>query len=139
MAGDATIARGGGVMRLGSRSGIALLSIVLCGVPAFAQVQSTSFAGVVSDAQGGVLPGVTVTATSPALIGSRTAVTEGNGSYRFPSVPEGTYALTFELSGFQTSKRTNIVLSLGQTLTVDLQLQVQSLRESVTVTAASPV
>src|SRR5207253_1965742 len=70
---------------------------------------------------------------------SRTAVTEANGSYRFPSVPEGTYTLAFELSGFQTSKRTNIILSLGQTLTVDIQLQVASLQESVTVTAESPV
>src|SRR5207253_2189911 len=70
---------------------------------------------------------------------SRTAVTEVNGTYRFPSVPEGTYQLAFELSGFQTYKRTNIVLSLGQTLTVDAQLQVQSLQESVTVTAESPL
>src|SRR5262249_33901180 len=60
--------------------------------------------GVVSDPQGAVLPGVTVTATSPALIGSRTAVTEVNGTYRIPSLPEGTYALAFELSGFQTYK-----------------------------------
>src|SRR5256885_2278340 len=83
---------------------------------------ATSFAGIVTDAQGGVLPGVTVTATSPALNGSRIVVTEPNGSYRFPSVPEGAYVLTFELSGFQNYKRTNIVLSLGQTLTVDAQL-----------------
>jgi hypothetical protein len=126
-------------MRLGSGCAIALLSIMLCTVLAFAQVQATSLAGVVSDSQGGVLPGVTVTATSPALIGSRTAVTEANGSYRFPSVPEGSYVLTFELSGFQSYKRTNIVLSLGQTLTVDAQLQVQGVQESLTVTAVSPV
>ncbi|HXI28629.1 MAG TPA: carboxypeptidase regulatory-like domain-containing protein, partial [Vicinamibacterales bacterium] len=111
----------------------------LCAAPAFAQVQSTNLVGVVTDPQGGVLPGVTVTATSPALIASRTAVTEVNGSYRLPSLPEGSYTLGFELSGFQSFKRTNIVLSLGQTLTVDVQLQVQSLQESVTVTAESPV
>ncbi|HKB09286.1 MAG TPA: carboxypeptidase regulatory-like domain-containing protein [Vicinamibacterales bacterium] len=111
----------------------------LCAAPAVAQVQSTNLVGVVTDAQGGVLPGVTVTATSPALIASRTAITEVNGSYRIPSLPEGTYTLAYELSGFQTFKRTNIVLSLGQTLTVDAQLQVQSLQESVTVTAESPV
>ncbi|HJZ72734.1 MAG TPA: carboxypeptidase regulatory-like domain-containing protein [Vicinamibacterales bacterium] len=122
------------------RAGIASLVLIgLCASPLRAQVQSTNLVGVVSDPQGAVLPGVTVTATSPALIGSRTAVTEVNGTYRIPSLPEGTYALAFELSGFQTYKRGNIVLSLGQTLTVDVQLQVQSLQESVTVTAESPV
>ena len=121
------------------RSALVMLLGFLCAAPAFAQVQSTNLVGVVTDPQGGVLPGVTVTATSPALIASRTAVTEVNGSYRLPSLPEGSYTLGFELSGFQSFKRTNIVLSLGQTLTVDVQLQVQSLQESVTVTAESPV
>jgi hypothetical protein len=121
------------------RSALIILGGLLCAAPVFGQVQSSNLVGVVTDPQGGVLPGVTVTATSPALIGSRTAVTEVNGSYRIPSLPEGTYELALELSGFQTYKRVNIVLSLGQTLTVDVQLQVQSLQESVTVTAESPV
>src|SRR5262249_25529201 len=87
------------------RAGIASLVLIgLCASPLRAQVQSTNLVGVVSDPQGAVLPGVTVTATSPALIGSRTAVTEVNGTYRIPSLPEGTYALAFELSGFQTYK-----------------------------------
>jgi outer membrane receptor protein involved in Fe transport len=120
-------------------SSLAVVFTLFCGTAALGQGQATSLAGIVTDAQGGVLPGVTVTATSPALIGSRAAVSEPNGSYRFPSVPEGAYTLSFELSGFQTYKRTNIILSLGQTLTVDAQLQVQSLQESVTVTAESPV
>jgi hypothetical protein len=117
---------------------IFLISLISA-TPAFAQVQATSLGGIVTDAQGAVLPGVTVTATSPALIGTQTAVSEPNGRYRFASVPEGVYTLAFELSGFQTYKRANIVLSLGQTLTVDAQLQVQSLQESVTVMAESPV
>ncbi|MBW8862750.1 MAG: carboxypeptidase regulatory-like domain-containing protein, partial [Acidobacteria bacterium] len=124
---------------LRARAALVILAGLCCAASAFAQGQSTNLVGVVTDAQGGVLPGVTVTATSPALIGSRTSVTEVNGTYRFPSLPEGTYQLAFELSGFQTYKRTNIVLSLGQTLTVDAQLQVQSLQESVTVTAESPL
>jgi hypothetical protein len=124
---------------LRARSALIILAGLFCAASAFAQGQSTNLVGVVTDAQGGVLPGVTVTATSPALIGSRAAVTEVNGTYRLPSLPEGTYQLAFELSGFQTYKRTNIVLSLGQTLTVDAQLQVQSLQESVTVTAESPL
>jgi Carboxypeptidase regulatory-like domain/TonB dependent receptor len=107
--------------------------------PAFAQVESSHLAGTVTDAQNAVLPGVTITATSPSLIGQQVIVSEPNGTYRFPSLPAGTYTLTFELAGFQTIKRTNIVLALNQTLTVDAQLQVQSLQESVTVSAQSPV
>jgi hypothetical protein len=104
-----------------------------------AQIESSRLAGTVTDAQSAVLPGVTVTATSPSLIGQQAIVTEPNGTFRFPSLPAGTYTLTFELSGFQTLKRTNIVLALNQTLTVDAQMQVQSLQESVTVSAESPV
>ena len=117
---------------------ILVAGLLLTAAPARAQ-QTSNLTGVVTDAQGAVLPGVTVTATSPALIGTQTVVTEPNGGYRFATVPPGAYTLTFELSGFQTFKRANIVLALGQTLTVDTQLQVQSLQESVTVTAASPV
>jgi hypothetical protein len=124
---------------MGFRSHQALVLFVLVTVaPALAQ-QTSNLTGIATDSQGAVLPGVTVTAASPALIGTQTAVTEPNGSYRFATVPAGTYTLTFELSGFQTFRRTNIVLALGQTLTVDAQLQVQSLQESVTVTAVSPV
>ena len=128
-------------MRLRVGSAIAVLVLLLTSGAgrALAQGQASALAGIVTDAQGGVLPGVTVTAISPALIGSRTAVTEANGSYRLPSVPEGTYTISFELNGFQTYKRANIVLSLGQTLTIDAQLQVQALQESVTVTAESPL
>jgi hypothetical protein len=80
--------------------------------PAFAQgggASSTgSISGVVSDAQGGVLPGVTVTATSPAQIGQLTAVTNDAGVYRFPSVPPGEYRLSYELAGFQTVIRNGV-------------------------------
>jgi hypothetical protein len=95
--------------------------------------------GTAKDAQGGVLPGVTVTATSPALIGTQTAITEANGSYLFPQLPSGTYSLKFELQGFQTFTRTGIVLGLGDTLTINAQMQVASLKENVTVSAESPV
>ena len=75
---------------------------------ALAQNMNSRLTGVVKDAQGAVLPGVAVTATSPALIGSQTATTEANGTFLFPQLPPGTYALSFELSGFQTGKRQNI-------------------------------
>jgi hypothetical protein len=86
---------------------LAVLSVALA--PAYAQgggASSTgSISGDVKDSQGGVLPGVTVTATSPAQIGQLTAVTNEAGIYRFPSVPPGEYRLTFELPGFQTVVR----------------------------------
>lgn len=106
---------------------------------AFAQLDASRLIGVVRDAQGAVLPGVTVTATSPALIGSQAATTEASGAYRFPALPPGEYVLTFELSGFQSLKRTNIVLALSQTLTIDAELQVATIQETVTVTGDSPV
>ena len=85
--------------------------------PAFAQgggASSTgSISGEVKDAQGGVLPGVTVTATSPAQIGALTAVTNEAGIYRFPSVPPGEYRLAFELAGFQNVVRDGIRITLG--------------------------
>ncbi len=67
-----------------------------------AQINPGHLTGIVKDAQGAVLPGVTVTATSPALLGAQTVTSEAGGEYRFPSLPSGTYTLTFELSGFQT-------------------------------------
>lgn len=107
--------------------------------PAIAQNVNSRLIGTAKDAQGAVLPGVTVTATSPALIGSRAVTTEANGIYQFPSLSPGMYTVTFELAGFQTFKRENIVLALGQTLNVDSTMQVASLQETVTVTAASPI
>jgi hypothetical protein len=106
---------------------------------AAAQLEQGRLTGVVTDAQGAVLPGVTVTATSPALLGANTAITEADGRFLFPSLPSGRYMLQFELSGFRTVNRENIVLALGQTLSVDMQLQLASLQETVTVSAESPV
>ena len=105
---------------------------------AYAQNTMARLTGIVKDAQGGVLPGVTVTASSPALIAPQTVVTESNGTYNFPSLPEGTYTLSFKISGFQTYTRSDIALGVGQTLTVDSQMQVATVAEDVTVTA-SPV
>ncbi len=115
--------------------------VVAAGVASTAHAQNVSsrLTGVAKDAQGAVLPGVTVTATSPALIGTQVATTEANGTYQFPALPSGTYTLTFELSGFQSFRRQNIVLALNQTLNIDATLQVAALQESVTVTAESPV
>jgi hypothetical protein len=104
-----------------------------------AQIEQARLIGTVTDSQGAVMPGVTVTVRSPALIGTQSTVTEADGRFRFPALPGGVYELTFELSGFQTMKREGVVVRLGQTLTVDAQLSVATLQESLTVTAESPV
>ena len=111
--------------------------------PAFAQgggASSTgSISGEVRDSQSGVLPGVTVTATSPAQIGALTAVTNEAGIYRFPSVPPGEYKLEFELAGFQNVIRDGVRITLGFNAQVNVQLGVATLQETVTVSGQSPV
>lgn len=116
-----------------------LTSLVAAAAPAFAQNATTRLIGTVRDDQGGVLPGVTVTAKGTALIGGQSAVTEANGNYQFPTLPAGTYSVTFELAGFQTVVRNSIVLELGQTLTIDGALPVGGLSETVVVTTEAPV
>jgi hypothetical protein len=98
-----------------------------------------SINGKVADSSGAVLPGVTVTASSPSLMGVQTTVSDTSGNYRFPALPPGTYTVTFELPGFNTLKRENILLSMGFTATINVELAVASLQETVTVTGASPV
>jgi outer membrane receptor protein involved in Fe transport len=107
--------------------------------PAYAQVEQGRVLGTAKDAQGGVLPGVTVTATSSALIGQRSTVTETDGRYLITNLPSGTYTLKFELQGFQPFVRENIGITQGSTLTIDSTLQVASLAETVTVTGDSPM
>ena len=121
----------------------ALVAVVALAAPAFAQgggASSTgSISGEIKDAQGGVLPGVTVTATSPAQIGALTAVTNEAGIYRFPAVPPGEYRLAFELAGFQNSVRDGIRITLGFNAQVNVTLNVATLQETVTVSGESPV
>jgi hypothetical protein len=107
--------------------------------PVFAQITQGRLTGMVTDAQGAVMPGVTVSITSPAMIGAQSTVTEANGKYLFPSLPSGAYRVAFELSGFQKVNRENIQVLTGQTISADVQLQVASLAESVTVTGAAPI
>ena len=121
------------------RAFVVAVAICLSTLTARAQINPGHLTGIVKDAQGAVLPGVTVTATSPALLGAQSVTSEANGEYRFPSLPAGTYTLTFELSGFQTLKRENIVLATGQTLNVDTTLQLASLSETITVSGQAPV
>jgi hypothetical protein len=126
-------------MRFRSIGLVATVLAVLSAAPAYAQSSQGRLIGVVTDAQGAVLPGVTVTASSPALIGTRTTVTEPDGKYLFASLPTGTYKVTFDLQGFKQSVRENIQVVLGQTISADADLQLGQLTESVTVSGASPV
>src|SRR3989454_1492172 len=113
--------------------------VLLAAAPVSAQIGQGRLTGQVTDAQGAVLPGVTVTATSPSLIGTRTAVTEPDGKFILVSLPSGVYKLTFDLQGFRQFARENVRVVLGQTITVDAQMQIGGLAENVVVTGASPV
>jgi hypothetical protein len=110
-------------------------------VPAAAQTGQMfgEIVGKVTDAQGGVLPGVTVTLSGPAAMGTPTATASEQGQYRFPAVSSGTYKLTFQLTGFSELVREGIVVPVRQTITVDAQMKLASLQETVTVTGATPV
>jgi hypothetical protein len=116
-----------------------MLFVVLTMVPAAVHAQGT-IAGVVRDTSGGVLPGVTVEATSPALIEQvRAGVTDGTGQYRIVGLPAGAYTVTFRLPGFAVVVREGIQLTGTFTATVGAQLQVAALEETLTVTGESPV
>jgi hypothetical protein len=108
-------------------------------LPAGAQDFRGRINGIVMDESGAVLPGVTVTATSPALIQPQVTTTGADGVYRLIALPAGIYQLEFVLAGLQTVKRGDIRVVINTTLTVDATMKVASLEESLTVTAESPV
>ena len=121
---------------------LALSLFLLSTSIAFAQAVTSgtgAINGRVTDASDAVMPGVTVTITSPQQMGARTAVTDSDGTYRFTAVTPGDYVVTFELPGFSTVRNEGIRVSLGFTATVNTALKVASLQESVTVTGQSPV
>jgi hypothetical protein len=102
--------------------------------------QTGTLSGIVRDAQGAVLPGVTVTVSSNALIGgTRNVVTGDTGSYQITGLPPGLYTVQFELTGFSTLNREGIVVQVAQTTRVDADLSVGTLQETVTVSGQSPV
>ena len=102
--------------------------------------QASGIAGLVRDTSGAVMPGVSVEASSPALIEKvRTAVTDGDGRYNIVDLRPGAYLVTFTLPGFNTLRREGIQLPAGFTATVNADLQVGALEETVTVTGASPL
>ena len=114
-----------------------LFVVAMAPSAAFAQA---SIAGVVRDSSGAVLPGVTVEASSPALIEKvRTAVTDGTGQYRIENLRPGTYTVTFTLTGFNAVKREGIELAGSFAATVNAELKVGAVEETITVTGESPI
>ncbi|RPJ85009.1 MAG: TonB-dependent receptor, partial [Acidobacteria bacterium] len=112
--------------------------VLLMAWPVAAQEQGGSIQGIVTDSSGGVLPGVTVEARSPQVVGVSTTLTDASGVYRFPALPPGRYTVTASLQGFQTSQ-SEAILALGQILKVDLSLAVAGVSETVQVTGESPL
>ncbi|MBI2185646.1 MAG: carboxypeptidase regulatory-like domain-containing protein [Acidobacteria bacterium] len=113
-------------------------SLVLL-LPAAVRAQS-SITGTVRDTSGAVLPGVTIEAASPALIEKvRTAVTDGQGVYRIVDLRPGPYTVTFTLQGFNTFRRTGIELRAEFAATVDAELMLGTVEETITVTGEAPL
>jgi outer membrane receptor protein involved in Fe transport len=104
----------------------------------FAQSSSGSISGTVADAQGGALPGVTVTATNVDTGALRTAVSNAAGQFQLALLPPGTYNTEAQLEGFQAVRRERVVVNVGTDVTLDVTLHV-GVAESVTVTAAAPL
>lgn len=120
-------------------AGLVVWGGLLCG-SAPAQTSAGIIEGVIRDVSGGALPGVALVVASPALIqASLTVTTNDQGYYRAAGLPPGTYSLTTTLQGFKSVKREGLILRAGQTLTIDLQLDIASVEETVTVIGESPI
>jgi hypothetical protein len=118
--------------------GLILTSFLLVSSPTLAQ-DSASIAGAVTDETGGFLPGVTVEVQGPSILAPRTAVTDSAGIFTVTNLPSGTYTVTFELAGFNTMVREDVVLTGAFVANVDMTLPVGELSETVTVTSAAPL
>ena len=118
---------------------LALLALALAPATVFAQTNST-ITGEVTDNTGGILPGVTVEASSPVLIeGSRVGITDGAGRYTLINLRPGVYNLSFTLPGFSTVVVEEQALPAGVTVAVNAELSVGALEETVTVSGEAPV
>jgi hypothetical protein len=119
-------------------AGLCVVLVALC-APAYAQRTTGAIVGTVTDESGAVLPGVTVTLSGAGVAGTPTTVTGETGTYRFPQLPPGEYNLSIALQGFATVSRERVIVPLGETVEIPVQLKVSTLQETVTVTGASPV
>ena len=125
-----------------SQAGIAgaVMCVLLMPARASAQLGSSGIAGIVKDTTGAVLPGVTVEASSPALIEKvRTVVTDSEGQYKLVNLTPGRYSVTFMLTGFGAVKREGVELPANFTAPINVELQVGELQETITVSGHSPM
>ena len=119
-------------------TGAATLAAVVL-FPAVAQAQAT-LAGTLRDTSGAVLPGVTVEASSDVLIeGARTTITDATGQYRIVALPPGLYQVTFTLPGFAVVVREGVEMTGTGTISINGEMRVSSLQETVTVTGETPI
>ena len=116
-----------------------LLATLTWSAAASAQEQRGSIEGTVKDSSGALLPGVTVEARSPALVGIQSTVTDANGTYRFPALAPGRYELTATLQNFSPAKVADVSLELGKVLKVDLTLAPAGVAETVQVVGETPL
>ncbi|HKC54991.1 MAG TPA: carboxypeptidase regulatory-like domain-containing protein [Vicinamibacterales bacterium] len=116
-----------------------LFALISVAAPATAQTTNGVISGIISDAQGGVLPGVTVTARNAETGLMRTVVTEGDGRFRLAALPPGRYEVKAELAGFGAVDVPPMTLTTGTEITRNVTMQVQGLNESVTVTGEAPI
>jgi hypothetical protein len=117
-----------------------VLTAFLAAPPSSLAQATASIAGMVIDASGGVLPGVVVEASSPALIEKvRSVVTDGTGQYRIEQLRGGTYTVTFTLTGFSTVRRERVELAGSFAATVNAELKLGSVEETITVTGDTPI
>jgi hypothetical protein len=118
---------------------LSLVLVLLAAAVAAPQTGQGSLRGYVKDEQGGALPGVTISATSPALIQPATAVTDADGAYRLINLPPGSYTIKAELTGFATYRHEDVLLRAGATFQVDVVMKIGTLQETVTVAGESPM
>src|ERR1043166_6597890 len=115
------------------------LAFLVGSSPAFAQVSTGEIFGKVTDTTGAVLPGVTVTISSPALIQPQTNVSTETGAYRFARIPIGTYTVSFDLTGLKKMVRAGGIISAGFNAQINAKLELSTVQETVTVSGESPV
>src|SRR5881227_3480201 len=117
-----------------------MLALVLLLAPvASAQEQTGSIQGVVKDTSGAVLPGVTIEARSPSIVGVSVTTSDQRGAYRFPALSPGRYEIVANLPGFSAKTFSDVELLLGQALKIDIAMSVAGVSEAVQVTGESPL
>ncbi len=118
---------------------LGLFLLTSAAAESFGQTTEGSIRGYIRDEQGAVMPGVTVTATSPTVALSYSATSDQEGFYRLLNLPPGIYSVTSELTGFTTFRRDNIAVRAGLNLPLDIVMQIGGMEETVTVTAETPL